>query len=63
MVVASADGTVVSVNAANGRENWRAQAGKGLQTGVGADGRMAAVVTTGNELVMLDAGSKLRSKR
>lgn len=62
VVVASADGTVVSVNAANGRENWRAQAGKGLQTGVGADGRMAAVVTTGNELVMLDAGSKLWSK-
>ena len=61
--VAAADGTVVSINAANGRENWRAQAGSKLQTGVGADGRMAAVVTTGNELVVLDAGTKLWSKK
>lgn len=61
--VAAADGTVVSINAANGRENWRAQAGSKLQTGVGADGRMAAVVTTSNELVVLDAGSKLWSKK
>ena len=61
--VAAADGTVVSINAANGRENWRAQAGSKLQTGVGADGRMAAVVTTSNELVVLDAGAKLWSKK
>lgn len=62
VVVASADGTVVSINAANGRENWRGQAGKNLQTGVGADGRYAAVVTVGNELVVLEAGNKLWSK-
>lgn len=61
--VAAADGTVVSINAANGRENWRAQAGSKLQTGVGADSRMAAVVTTSNELVVLDAGTKLWSKK
>jgi outer membrane protein assembly factor BamB len=58
VVVASADGTVVSINATNGRENWRGQAGKGLQTGVGADGNWAAVVLANNELVMLDAGAK-----
>ena len=62
VVVASADGTVVSVNAANGRENWRGQAGKRLQTGAGADGRHAAVVTASNELVVLEAGNKLWSK-
>ena len=62
VVVAAADGTVVSVNAATGREDWRGQVGKTLQTGVGADGRLAAVVTTGNELVVLDAGNKLWSK-
>ena len=61
VVLASADGTVVSVNAATGRENWRGQAGKRLQAGVGSDGRTAAVVTEGNELVVLDAGSKLWS--
>ena len=48
VIVAAADGTVVSINASNGRESWRGQAGKALQTGVGADGRHAAVVTTGN---------------
>lgn len=62
VVVAAADGTVVSLNAANGRENWRGQAGKRLQTGVGADAQHAAVVTTGNELVVLQAGNKLWSK-
>ena len=63
LVVASADGTVVSVNAATGRENWRGQAGQALLAGVGADGNVAAVVTKGNELVVLDAGNKLWSKK
>ena len=63
VVVASADGSVVSINAANGRENWRAQAGKNLQTGVGAAGNLAAVVAAGNELVMFDAGNKLWGKK
>ena len=62
VIVAAADGTVVSINASNGRESWRGQAGKALQTGVGADGRHAAVVTTGNELVVLEGGNKLWSK-
>ena len=59
VVIGSADGTVTSVNAATGRENWRGQVGKSLQTGVGAEGRYAAAVTAANELVMLEAGSKL----
>lgn len=62
VLVASSDGTVVSINAGNGRENWRAQAGKVLQTGAGSDGRYAAVVTTGNELVVLEGGNKLWAK-
>lgn len=62
VVLAAADGTVISVNAANGRENWRGQTGKALQTGVGSDGRHAAVVTAGNELVVLQGGSKLWAK-
>src|SRR5690606_28862994 len=62
VVVAAADGTVVSVNAATGRENWRGQAGKTLQAGVGADGQLAAVVTTSNDLVVFEAGKKLWSK-
>ena len=62
VVLAAADGTVVSINAASGRENWRGQVGKKLLTGVGADGRTAAVVTAGNELVVMEAGNKLWSK-
>ena len=62
VVVAGSDGTIVSINAANGRENWRGQAGKKLLTAVGADGRWAAAVTTANELVMLEAGNKLWTK-
>ena len=58
VLVASADGTVVSVNAASGRENWRAQAGKALQTGAGSDGRHTAVVTTSNEVVVFENGQK-----
>ena len=59
VVLAAADGSVVSVNAATGRENWRGQVGKPLLTGVGADGSRAAVVTTSNELVVLEAGRVL----
>jgi len=32
VIVAAADGTVVSINASNGRESWRGQAGKALIT-------------------------------
>lgn len=48
---ANSDGVVASFDAANGREVWRAQAGKPLAAGVGAEAGFAAVVTTSNELV------------
>jgi len=50
------DGTVVALDVATGRALWRAQAGAPLSAGVGSDGRHAAVVTRGNELVVLDEG-------
>lgn len=62
VVVAGADGTVVSVNAASGRENWRAQVGSSLQSGVGSDGRYVAVVTASNALTVLGQGRTLWSK-
>lgn len=61
--VAGTDGTVVALDAASGREVWRGQAGGKLTAGVGSDGRRAAVVTAGNELVVLDGGAKLWSTR
>lgn len=57
--VASGDGTVVALQAADGRELWRANVGARLAAGVGSDGRYAAVVTLGNEVVALDGGREL----
>jgi len=54
--VASDDGTVLALDVATGREVWRTQVGSKIAAGVGSDGRFAAVVTTGNELVTLEAG-------
>lgn len=58
-VVAGNDGTVLALEAATGRELWRAQVGQKLAAGVGSDGRYAAVVTGGNDVVALDAGREL----
>ncbi|MDB6002486.1 MAG: hypothetical protein JWP52_4185 [Rhizobacter sp.] len=55
-VVASTDGTVVSLQAATGREVWRANVGAPLAAGVGSDGKFSAVVTRNNELVVLNGG-------
>jgi len=55
-VAASNDGSVVAFNADSGAELWRAQVGAELAAGVGSDGRFAAVVTRGNEVVGIDAG-------
>lgn len=62
-VVAGSDGTVAAFAAADGRELWRGSAGSRLSAGVGSDGRYAAVVTRGNELVVLERGSERWRKR
>ena len=62
-VLAGTDGTVLALEAQSGRELWRGQAGAKLSAGVGSDGRFAAVVTTDNELVVLDKGARLWSTR
>jgi outer membrane assembly lipoprotein YfgL len=51
--LAGNDGTVMALQADTGREVWRASAGGKLSAGVGSDGRFAAVVTRGGELVTL----------
>lgn len=55
-IAAGDDGTVLALEAASGRELWRAQVGAPLSAGVGSDGRFAAVVTRSNELVTLEQG-------
>ena len=54
--VAGDDGAVVAFEATSGRELWRAEVGTKLSAGVGSDGRFAAVVTRGTELVIIEAG-------
>jgi outer membrane assembly lipoprotein YfgL len=60
--VAGTDGTVLALQADNGRELWRASVGARLSAGVGSDGRYAAVVTRAGELVVLDGGRLLWRK-
>ncbi len=57
--VASDDGSVVGFNATTGREMWRAQAGKNLAAGVGAEGATVAVVTQANELLTFENGREV----
>lgn len=58
-VLASRDGLVVSLDAASGAERSRTVLGRRLSAGVGSDGVHAAVVTEGNELVVLRGGREL----
>jgi glucose dehydrogenase len=53
-VMASDDGTVLALEAASGREIWRAQVGAPIAAGVGTDGRFTAVVTRSNEVITLE---------
>ena len=62
-IVAGSNGTVLSLDAQTGRERWRGSAGNLLSAGVGSDGRVAAVVTVNNELVVLDQGARRWSTR
>ncbi|MCV2366779.1 outer membrane protein assembly factor BamB [Roseateles oligotrophus] len=61
-VVAGGDGTVQSLQASDGRALWSANVGQKLAAGVGSDGRFAAVVTTGNEVVALEEGQVIWRK-
>ena len=55
-VIGALNGALVSVDAATGKENWRADAGGRLSSGIGSDGRFSAVVTRDGDLVTLDGG-------
>ncbi len=59
LAVAGGDGTVALLDAASGRDIWRANAGAPLSAGVGSDGKVAAVVTTANDVVAMADGKVL----
>jgi outer membrane protein assembly factor BamB len=54
---AARDGTVLRLDAANGKELWRVSAGLQLSAGVGSDGRTVAVATEEGVVAALDAAS------
>lgn len=57
-IIAAQNGALMSVDADTGKENWRADAGSHLSSGIGSDGRFSAVVTTDNDLVTFDQGTQ-----
>lgn len=56
---AASNGTVAAIDARNGQDIWRLNLGTPLAAGVGSDGRLAAVVTQGNELVAIEQGREV----
>lgn len=59
VVVASADGTVASLDARTGRDLWRTNIGTPIAAGVGSDGKLAAVVTRANDVVAIAGGREV----
>lgn len=57
VTIASADGTIASIDSTTGHDVWRISLGERLSAGVGSDGKMAAVVLRTNVLIGIDSGS------
>jgi outer membrane protein assembly factor BamB len=58
VAVAGSDGTVAAIDAASGRDLWRASAGSAIAAGVGSDGKTTAVITQSNDLVAFSGGKE-----
>jgi outer membrane protein assembly factor BamB len=63
LTLASGDGTVAVLDAATGRDIWRASAGAPVIAGAGSDGSLVAVVTNDNNLVGMADGKVLWRER
>lgn len=61
--VASGEGEVRALQAADGALRWQARAGGPISAGVGSDGRFTSVVTRGNEVVTFEGGREVWRKR
>ncbi len=57
--VANTGGTVAALDAATGQDIWRINLAQALDAGVGTDGKMAAVITQGHDLVALRDGQEM----
>lgn len=63
LFLASSSGRVLALNGDTGVPVWQAELAASVVTGVGSDGRYAAVVTDQGELVTLDAGQVIWRQR
>ncbi len=63
VTLASGNGGLYVLDAATGREVWRASTGAPLSAAVGSDGAVVAAVTRGNELVAFSEGKELWRKK
>lgn len=59
LTLAGSDGTVTALDGATGRDLWRGTAGAAIGAGPGTDGRLSAVVTRSNDLVVLEQGREI----
>lgn len=59
VAVAGGDGTVALLEAATGKDIWRAALNTPIAAGAGSDGKVVAVVTKANEVVALQDGREL----
>lgn len=62
VIAASEDGTIIRIDAAKGKVQWRISAGSNLTAGVGADGNTLAVVGDKGMVMAFDGEGKLRWK-
>lgn len=63
VTLAAGDGAVMALDAATGRELWRASAGGPLAAGVGSDGTTSAVITRANDVVAFAGGKEIWRQR
>ena len=61
--VSGGDGSVAAIDARTGADLWRANAGAPMATGVGSDGKTAAVVTQANDVVVFVDGREVWRKK
>jgi outer membrane assembly lipoprotein YfgL len=59
ITLVSSEGLIAAIDANKGAELWRVNLGVQISAGVGGDGRFAAVISRGNELIVLDAGKEI----
>lgn len=59
VVVASTDGSIGAYDTLTGTSLWQAKLGEQIASGIGSDGHWSALVTRGNDLIVLESGREI----